>query len=117
VVRGGLGIANAKNGISSHELGRALDVTQKSAWFMLHRVREAMRSGSFRKLAGTVETDETFVGGEARTCTSTSGRSASRAAGAVGKRVVHGMIQRGGEVGRRWLNRPKPRNFSRDSRR
>lgn len=41
-------IANAKNGISSHELGRALGVTQKTAWFMLHRIREAMRSGTFR---------------------------------------------------------------------
>ena len=59
-------IANAKNGISSHELGRAIDVTQKSAWFMLHRIREAMRTGTFLKLAGTVESDETFVGGEAR---------------------------------------------------
>lgn len=39
-------IANAKNGISSHELGRALGVTQKTAWFMLHRIREAMRTGS-----------------------------------------------------------------------
>jgi transposase-like protein len=49
-------IANAKNGISSHELGRALGITQKSAWFMLHRIREAMRTGSFRKLAGHAKT-------------------------------------------------------------
>lgn len=48
-------IANAKNGISSHELGRALDVTQKTAWFMLHRIREAMETGSFRKLDGTAK--------------------------------------------------------------
>ena len=51
-------IANAKNGISSHELGRALGVTQKTAWFMLHRVREAMTTGTFRKLSGTVESDD-----------------------------------------------------------
>lgn len=50
-------IANAKNAISSHELGRALGVTQKTAWFMLHRIREAMRTGTFRKLSGTVESD------------------------------------------------------------
>lgn len=43
-------IANAKNGISSHELGRALGITQKTAWFMLHRVREAMKTPTFRKL-------------------------------------------------------------------
>lgn len=58
--------ANAKNGISSHELGRALGVTQKTGWFMLHRIREAMRTGSFEKMSGTVEVDETFIGGEAR---------------------------------------------------
>lgn len=48
-------IANCKNGISSHELGRALDVTQKTAWFMLHRIREAMKTGTFQKLKGEVE--------------------------------------------------------------
>lgn len=56
---------NAKNGVSSCELGRAIGVTQKSAWFMLHRIRLAMRTGTFRKLHGTVESDETFVGGRA----------------------------------------------------
>src|SRR2546426_12391417 len=47
--------ANSKNGISSHELGRALGITQKSAWFMLHRIRLAMQSGSFSMLSGEVE--------------------------------------------------------------
>ncbi|MFZ1009694.1 MAG: IS1595 family transposase [Candidatus Sulfotelmatobacter sp.] len=59
-------IANCKNGISSHELGRAIGVTQKTAWFMLHRIRKAMESGSFQKLAGEVESDETFIGGAAK---------------------------------------------------
>src|SRR5207245_2643192 len=59
-------IANAKNGISSHELGRALGITQKSAWFVLHRIRLAMRTGTFLKMKGTVEADETFIGGAAR---------------------------------------------------
>src|SRR5437588_4847659 len=59
-------IANSKNGISSHELARALGVTQKSAWFMLHRIRLAMQSRSFAKLAGEVEVDETYIGGKAR---------------------------------------------------
>ena len=48
-------VANCKNGISSHELGRALGVTQKSAWFMCHRVRKAMETKSFSKLAGEVD--------------------------------------------------------------
>src|SRR3954470_5505481 len=58
--------ANSKNGISSHELGRALGITQKSAWFMLHRIRLAMQTGSFDKLDGEIEVDETFIGGKAR---------------------------------------------------
>lgn len=59
-------IANSKNGISSHELGRALGVQQKSAWFMLHRIRLAMQTGTFEKFDGTVEIDETMIGGKAR---------------------------------------------------
>lgn len=52
-------IANSKNGSSSHELGRALGVTQKSAWFMLHRIRLAMQEGSLEKLSDIIEADET----------------------------------------------------------
>jgi len=63
-------LVNDKNGISSWELHRALHVTQKSAWFMLHRIRAALKSGGFGyKLggdSGPVEVDETFVGGHAR---------------------------------------------------
>jgi transposase-like protein len=59
-------IVNAKNGVSSYEIARSIGVTQKSAWFMLHRIREAMRAGSFVKMGGSdqgpVEVDETFVG-------------------------------------------------------
>src|SRR6202035_470480 len=62
-------IANCKNGVSSYEIGRAIGVTQKSAWFMMHRVRLAMQSGSLMKLGGsgkTVEVDETYIGGLSR---------------------------------------------------
>jgi transposase-like protein len=59
-------LTNCKNGISSYELARALGVTQKSAWFMLHRLRLALHSGTTRKLRGHVELDETFIGGKAR---------------------------------------------------
>lgn len=91
-------IANAKNGISSHEIGRALDVTQKTAWFMLHRIREAMRSGTFRKLSGTIESDETFIGGEARNMHKSVRERKIRGRGAVGKRIVHGLLERDGEA-------------------
>ena len=58
-------LANCKNGVSSYEVSRSIGVTQKSAWFMLHRIREAMKNKSIRKLGssgGPVEVDETFVG-------------------------------------------------------
>src|SRR5262249_21019776 len=62
-------LVNCKNGISSYELGKALGVSQKSSWFMLHRLRLALKSGSMEKLgsdAGPVEADETFVGAASR---------------------------------------------------
>lgn len=58
--------ANCKNGISSYELHRALGVTQKTAWFMLQRIRLAMQNGSFSKMQGTCEADETYIGAKAR---------------------------------------------------
>ncbi len=91
-------IANAKNGISSHELGRALGVTQKTGWFMLHRIREAMRTGTFEKLKGTVEADETFIGGEARNMHKHKREKRIKGRGAVGKAIVQGLLERGGEV-------------------
>ena len=59
-------IANCKNGISSYEIAARSSVTQKTAWFMLHRIRLAMQSGSFEKMAGEIEADESFIGGLAR---------------------------------------------------
>jgi hypothetical protein len=59
-------LANCRNGSSSYEIARAIGITQKSAWFMLHRIRPAMQSRSLAKLGsggGPVEADETFVGG------------------------------------------------------
>lgn len=58
-------IANSKNSVSSHELARALGITQKTAWFVFHRIRLAMETGSFQKVSGTVEVDEHYVGGRA----------------------------------------------------
>ncbi len=59
-------LTNCKNGISSYELGRALGVTQKTAWFMLSRLRLALQSEHGGKMDGTVEADETYIGGKAR---------------------------------------------------
>ena len=59
-------VANCKNGISSYELARSIGVTQKSAWFMLHRIRVAMDAGDLGTLSGIVEADETYMGGLAK---------------------------------------------------
>src|ERR1700690_3797279 len=59
-------VANCKNGISSYEMARDLGVTQKSAWFMDHRIRVAMAAGSLMKAEGTAEADETLIGGLAK---------------------------------------------------
>src|SRR5216117_3316384 len=59
-------IVNCKNGISSYEVHRAIKVTQKTAWFLNHRIRLALSVGSIEKLSGHVEADETFIGGKAR---------------------------------------------------
>lgn len=100
-------IANAKNGISSCELARSLGMTQKSAWFVLHRIRKAMQNGSLNKLSGHVEVDETYIGGKARNmhrsalakrvaefATPLTGRNQN-----IGKMAVMGLLERhGGEV-------------------
>jgi transposase-like protein len=56
-------IANSKNGVSSHEMAQSLGITQKSAWFLLHRVRLAMQTGTFEKLDGEIEVEAAFIGG------------------------------------------------------
>jgi len=91
-------LANCKNGISSYELSRALGVTQKTAWFMLHRVRLAMRSGAFGKMLGEVKVDETFIGGKARNMHEDKREEQIKGRGAVGKAAVLGFLRRGGEV-------------------
>jgi len=87
-------IANAKNGISSCELARALGVTQKSAWFMLHRIRLAMRTPTFRKFTDVVESDETFIGGKAENMHARQRAKRILGRGGVGKSIVHGLLER-----------------------
>jgi transposase-like protein len=91
-------VANSKNGISSHELGRALGVTQKSAWFMLHRIRLAMQSGSFEKLDGIVEADETYIGGLAKNLHASQRAERNINGGTGGKTGVAGVLSRDGQV-------------------
>lgn len=91
-------IVNCKNGISSYEVGRNLGVTQKTAWFMLHRLRLAMQTGSIMKLSGEVEVDETFIGGKAGNMHESKRRKRITGRGGEGKAIAFGMLQRGGHV-------------------
>jgi transposase-like protein len=94
-------LANDKNGISSHELHRALGVTQKSAWFMLHRLRLALKGGGFVqnfKLGGPengpVEVDETFIGGNVRNMHKAKKVRYNAQHGVYGKAIVVGLLDR-----------------------
>jgi hypothetical protein len=96
-------LTNCKNGISSYEVSRAIGVTQKSAWFILHRIRLAMTEGDDAfKLGGAgqppIEIDETFVGGKVKNMhKSKKVKGLSYSAG-NGKAIVMGMLERGGKV-------------------
>lgn len=88
-------IVNAKNGISSYELHRAIGVTQKTAWFMLHRIRLAMQEGGGLMFGGEVEVDETYIGGRARGMNSK--QRARRKANGTGQwnlEPVQGLLER-----------------------
>src|SRR5258708_35067 len=92
-------LSNCRNGVSSCEIARTIGVTQKSAWFMLHRIRLAMQNGSIMKLGGsgnTVEVDETFIGGKARNMHKIK-REKINQRGQGGKGVVGGNFERGGK--------------------
>jgi transposase-like protein len=91
-------IVNAKNGISSCELARALGVTQKTAWFMLHRIRLAMQNGGIEKLSGEVEADETYIGGKVRSMNNQQKCKRGRGTGGSGKEIVMGLLERGGKI-------------------
>jgi hypothetical protein len=94
---------NAKNSISSYEVHRALGVTQKSAWFMLHRIRLALQDGTIAKIGGNggiVEADETFIGGLARNMHKDRREKTIKGTGSSGKTGVMGLLERHGEKGK-----------------
>jgi len=92
-------VTNCKNGISSYEIARDVKVTQKSAWFMLHRIRLAMQDDFFgSKLNGEVEVDETFIGGKARNMHLSERKRRITGTGGADKTIVFGMLERGGRV-------------------
>ena len=94
-------IVNCKNGVSAYEIHRALGVTQKSAWFMMHRIRLAMQTKSFLKMGGSgkaIEADESFIGGAARFMHQERRNMMITARGVKDKAAAFGILERGGEV-------------------
>jgi len=92
-------VISCKNGVSSYEIHRALNITQKSAWFVLHRIRLALQNGSIEKIGGEVEVDETFIGGLARFMHKDKKAKKIKGTGPVGKVAVMGLLQRHGGTG------------------
>jgi transposase-like protein len=92
-------LTNCKNGVSSYEIARDIRVTQKSAWFMLHRIRLAVQDDFFgSKLGGEVEVDETFIGGKARNMHVSERKRRITGTGTKDKTAVMGILERGGKV-------------------
>jgi len=91
-------LSNCKNGISSYEIGRDLGVTQKTAWFMLSRIRLGLQSEDGGMLAGEIEVDETFIGAKSRNMHKAKRAEKIKGRGADGKEIVFGMVERGGRV-------------------
>src|SRR6266704_1665781 len=92
-------LTNCKNGISSYEVARDLRVTQKTAWFMMHRIRLALHDESFgEKMRGEVEADETFIGGKARNMHMAQRKRRITGTGVKDKTAVMGFLERGGKV-------------------
>jgi len=102
-------VVNCKNGVSSCESARDLGVTQKTAWFMNHRLRFALNEGFGNKLSGEVEADETFIGGKARNMHADKRAEKITGRGPEGKAIVAAVLERGGKVKAKVIrNRRKP---------
>jgi transposase-like protein len=91
-------VVNCKNGVSSYEVHRAIGITQKSAWFLDHRIRYALGLGVTNKFSGQVEADETFIGGKARNMHASTRGKKITSRGPKDKTAVMGILERGGKV-------------------
>jgi transposase-like protein len=94
-------LSSCKNGVSSYEIHRSVGVTQKTAWFMLHRIRLAMHNGTFVKLGGNgngIEIDESFIGGKARNMHASRRRKVITGTGGKDKTAAMGMLERNGQI-------------------
>lgn len=91
-------VVNCKNGVSSYEVHRAIGISQKSAWFMDHRIRHALTLGTINKLSGQIEADETYIGGKARNMHSAKRAVKITGTGGKDKTAVMGILERGSKI-------------------
>ena len=104
-------IVNSKNGISSCEVHRAIGITQKSAWFMDHRVRFALTMGTINKFSGQIEADETYIGGKARNMHVAKRAKKITGTGGKDKTAVMGILERGGKVRTKVIDNARKRTL------
>ncbi len=109
-------MVNCKNGISSYEVHRAIGITQKSAWFLDHRIRLALTMGTINKLSGQIEADETFIGGKARNMHKAKRAEKITGTGGKDKTAVLGILERGGKVVTKVVSNTRKRTLQKELR-
>lgn len=109
-------IVNCKNGISSYEVHRAIGITQKSAWFLDHRIRLALTMGTINKFSGQIEADETFIGGKARNMHTTKRAKRVTGTGGKDKTAVLGILERGGKIRTKVVDNTKKKTLQNELR-
>jgi transposase-like protein len=104
-------IVNCKNGISSYEVHRAIGITQKSAWFLDHRIRFALGLQPGNKFSGQIEADETFISGKARNMHKAKRERVITGTGGKDKTAVMGILERGGKVRTKVIDNTKKKTL------
>ena len=104
-------VVNCKNGVSSYEVHRAIGVTQKTAWFMDHRIRHAFTVGTINKFSGQIEADKTFIGGKARNMHASKRAKKITGTGGKDKTAVMGILERGGKARTKVLDNTKKKTL------
>ena len=109
-------VVNCKNGVSSYEVHRAIGITQKSAWFMDHRIRFALGLPRGNKMWGQIEADETFVGGKARNMHKSKRQAKITGTGGKDKTAVMGILERGGKIRTKVVDNTKKKTLQKELR-
>lgn len=107
-------VVNCKNGVSSYEIHRGIGVTQKTAWFMDHRIRFALGMKPGNKMSGQIEADETYIGGKARNMHASKRARVITGTGGKDKTAVMGILERGGKVRTKVIDNTKKKTLQKE---